>query len=141
MMECDIRHTKTKIQNRKKHEQMKKHKYFCSNLIKNKYLVNKDDFDIFKGIFISHHVTHKKKFNSFGVLIVCKMTREVTDESKLPSSLVMEKKYTASGKMLDGECGIIPCFEYIGYYFFIDDLYGEINIIIISDFKEITFYH
>ena len=55
------------------------------------------------------------------------MNGEVTDEIiKLPSSLVMEKKYTAFGKMLDGECGIRPYFEYIDDYFFIDNLYDEI---------------
>ena len=53
----------------------------------------------------------------------------------------MEKKYSAFGKMLDGECGIRPCFEYIGDYFSIGKLYDEINIIFISDFKDITFYH
>ena len=42
------------------------------------------------------------------------MNGEVSDENKLPSSLVMEKKYSAFGKMLDGEGGIRPCFEYIG---------------------------
>ena len=70
------------------------------------------------------------------------MNGEVTDEIiKLPSSFVMEKKYTAFGKMLDGECGIRPYFEYIDDYFFIDNLYDEINILFISDFKDIRFYH
>ena len=53
----------------------------------------------------------------------------------------MEKKYTAFGKMVDGECGIRPFFEYVDDYFFIDNLYEEINIIFISDIKDITFYH
>ena len=69
------------------------------------------------------------------------MNGEVSNKVKLPSSLVMEKKYRASVKMLHGECGIRPCYEYIDNYFFIDDLYDEINIIFISDFKDITFYH
>ena len=34
------------------------------------------------------------------------MNGEVIDEIKVPSSLVMEKKYTAFAKMLDGECGL-----------------------------------
>ena len=133
MTECDICHTKRKKQNRKKHEQMKKHKYYCSNLIINKYIVNKDELDNFKDVFKSHFVSHKKTFNSFGVLIVCKMNGEVTDEIK-PSSLVMEKKYTAFVKMLDGECGIRPCFEFIDDYCSTDNLYDEINFIFISDF-------
>ena len=59
---------------------MKKHKNYCSNLIINKHIVNKDEFDKLKNIFKSHYVDHKKKINSFGVLIVCKMNGEVTDE-------------------------------------------------------------
>ena len=69
------------------------------------------------------------------------MNGEVTDEIKSPSSLNIVKKYTAFGKMVDGECGIRPCFENINDYFFIDNLYDEINIIFIPDFKHITFYH
>ena len=34
------------------------------------------------------------------------MNGEVSNKVKLASSLVMEKKYTAFGKILDGECGI-----------------------------------
>ena len=141
MIECDVCLTKIKKQNRKKHKQTKKHKYYSSSLITNKYIVNKDDIDNFKDNFKSDYASHKKQFNSFCVLIVCKMNGEVIDEIKLPSSIVMEKKYTAFGKMLDGECGIRPCFEYINDYFFIDNLYDEINIIFISDFKDLTFYH
>ena len=139
MIECDICLTKIKKQNRKKHKQTKKHKHYCSNLIVNKYIVNKDEFVNFKDIFKSHYVSRKKKLNSSGVLIVCKMNGEVSNKVKLSSSLVMEKKYTAFGKMLDGECGIRPCFEYINDYFFINSHYDEINIIFISDFKDILF--
>ena len=69
------------------------------------------------------------------------MNGDVNNKVKLPSSLVMEKKYTAFGRILDGEFGIKPCYEFIQYYFLIDNLYDEINIIFISDFKDITFYH
>ena len=140
-MERDICHAKIKKQNKKKHEQSKKHKNYCSNLIINKYIVNKDEFDNFKDFFESHYVDHKKKFNSFGVLRVFKMNGEVSNKVNLPPSLVMEKKYAAFGKVLDGECGIKPCYKYIDDSFFIDNLYDEIIIIFISDFKDITFYH
>ena len=121
-MECDICLTKIRKQNRKKHKQTKKHKYYYSNLIINKFIVNKDEFNNFEDIFKSHYVDHKKKINSFDVLIVYKMNGEVSNKVKLPSSLVMEEKYTAFGKILDGECGIKPRFEYIDDYFFIDNL-------------------
>ena len=140
-MECDICLTKLKKQNSKKHKQTNKHKNFCSNLRIIKYIVNKDEFDNFKGIFESHYVSHKKKFNSFGVFLVCKIIGKVSNKVKLPSSLVMEKKFTAFGKMVDGECELRPCFEYIDDYFFINKLYDEINIIFIPEFKDITFYH
>ena len=42
-MECDICLTKIKKQNRKKHEQMKKHKYYYSNLIIKKHNCKQDD--------------------------------------------------------------------------------------------------
>ena len=140
-MECDICLTKIRKQNRKKHKQTEKHNYYCSNLIIDKNIVNKNEFNNFKDIFKSHYVSHKKKFFSFGVLIVCKINEEVSNKVKLPSSLVMEKKYTAFGKVFDGECWIRPCFEYIDDYFFIDTLYDGINVLFISDFKDITFYH
>ena len=118
-----------------------KHKYYCSNLFINKYNVNKNEFDNFKDSLKSHYVSHKKKFNNFGILIVCKMKGEVTNEVKLPSSLIKERKYSASGKIVYYKCGLRPCFDYIDDYFFIDDLYDELNFIFISDFKDITFYH
>ena len=37
------------------------------------------------------------------------MSGEVSNKVKLPSSLVMEKKYTDFVKMLGGECRIRPC--------------------------------
>ena len=70
MYECDICLAKFKKVNRKKNKQTKKHKYYCSNLILNEYIVNKDNIDNFKDIFNSHYVNHKKKFNNFTVLIV-----------------------------------------------------------------------
>ena len=69
------------------------------------------------------------------------MNGEVSSKVKLPSSLIKEKKYTAFGKKVDGECGIKPCYEYIDDYFFINNLYDEIFIICVSDFKGIAFYH
>ena len=89
----------------------------------------------------SHYVDHKNKFNSFTVLVVCKMNGEVIDEIKLSSYVAMEKKYRLYNKILDGERGIRSCYEYINDCFFINEDYDEINIIFISDFQDITFYH
>ena len=141
MYECDICLAKIIKRNKNKHEKSMEHNYYCSNLIINKYIVNKNEFDNFKDIFKSHYVSHKKKFNNSGVLIVCKMNGEVSNKVKVPSSLIEEKKYSAFGKIVYFKCGLRTCFEYIDDCFFIDDLYDEINIIFIFDFKDITFYH
>ena len=127
--------------NRKKHRRSKKHKYYYTNLILNKYIVNKDEFNNFGYFFKSHYIHHKKKFNSFNVLIVCKLNGEVIDEIKLPNYMVITKKYVAFGKLFDGGGGVRPCYEYIDDYFFINDLCDEINIIFLSDFRDMTFYH
>ena len=59
-MDCDICLTKIKKQNRKKHEQMKKHKYYCSNLIINKHIVNKMNLIILK-IYLNHTMSPVKR--------------------------------------------------------------------------------
>ena len=64
MYECDICLAKINKRNKNKHEQSKKHKYYCSNLIINKYIVNKDEFKIFKGIFKTHCISHKKNLTT-----------------------------------------------------------------------------
>ena len=103
--------------------------------------MNKDEFNNFKGIFKSHYINHKKSFNNFNVLIVSKTNGKVTVNIKLPSLFVMEKKKSAFRKIVYYKCGLRQCFESIDDCFFIDDLYDEINILCISDSKDITFYH
>ena len=64
MEESNICLTKKK-RNKNKHQQSKKHKYFLSNVIKNKYIVRKDETDKFKDILQSYYDKHKKKFDNF----------------------------------------------------------------------------
>ena len=91
MEACDICLTRIKRRNRRKHKQSKKHKYYYLNLIINKYIVNNDEFDNFKDILKSHYVNHKKKCNSFSVLIVSKINGEIIDKTELSSHIVMKK--------------------------------------------------
>ena len=53
----------------------------------------------------------------------------------------MKKTYRLSNKNIDDEVGISPCFEYISDCFFISSFCDEINIIFISDFRDLSFYH
>ena len=54
MYKCDICLAKINKRNKKKHEQSKKHNYYCSKLIIKKYIVNKNESDNFKDDFKSH---------------------------------------------------------------------------------------
>ena len=141
MEEYDICLSRLKERNRNKHEQSKKHTYFLPNLIINEYFVKNNEFDQFKAIFKSHYVNHEEKFNSFTVLVVCKMNGEVIDEIKLPSYIVMEKTYRLFNEKVDGESGIRPWVEYVDDCFFVNSFCDEINIIFLSDFQDISFYH
>ena len=93
MEECNICLTRIKKRYKNKHKQSKKHKYYYSNLVINKYAVNKNEFDNFEDIFKSNYIDHKKKFFSFNVLLVCKINEEVDYKFELPSHMGMTKKY------------------------------------------------
>ena len=69
------------------------------------------------------------------------MNGKISNEVKLPSSLIMEKKYINFGNTPKHDCGIKPCFEYKNEYFFIGNLSDEINFIFICIFNDIAFYH
>ena len=72
MEECVICLTEDKKQNKSKHQQSKKHRYFLSNLILNEYIVRNDEIDNFKDILQSYYGKHKRKFNKFSVWIIWK---------------------------------------------------------------------
>ena len=54
MEECNICLATIKKRNKTKHEQSKKHKYFLSNLIINKYIVKNNEIDKYKDILQSY---------------------------------------------------------------------------------------
>ena len=128
MEECNICLTKIKRQNKNKHQRSKRHKYFLSNVIINKYVVKSNEINNFKDILKTYYLDHKKKFNSFSVLVVLKTVDGVEHKIKLQSCLIME-----NGEKL--------CYEYINDCLSIDSFCDEINIIFISNFRDITFYH
>ena len=71
MEECNICLTKIKNQNKNRHEQSKKHKYF-PNLIINKYIAQKPEIDNSRDIIQSYCDKHKKKFDNFSVCVMWK---------------------------------------------------------------------
>ena len=64
MEECVVCLTKTKKQNKNKHEQSKKHSFFL-NLIINKTILKKEESDKFKDIIQSYYDKHKKNLMTF----------------------------------------------------------------------------
>ena len=158
MEECDICLTKIKKPKKNKHQQSKKHKYFLSNLIINKYIVRNNEIDKFKDILQSYYDKHKKKFDYVDVLIICKRGNETVREIQIPNKVIIEKRYDIPGdinrmpvKLIrstiphDNNGPIIwtgSCVDYLdNYYNFDNDFCDEINIIFISDLKDITFFH
>ena len=69
------------------------------------------------------------------------MNGENSDEIKVSSYIVIEKVYRLFNKNVDYKSGIRPCLEYIDDCLSINSFCDEINIIFISDFRDITFYH
>ena len=91
MYECEICLAKIKKRNKNKHEKSMKHRYFLSNMIVNKYIVKKDDFDQFKNIRQSYCDEHKKKFNEFTVTIIWKRGDMIIDEISVPQTNTLQR--------------------------------------------------
>ena len=83
MEECNSFLTKIKKQNRNRHNQSKKHKYF-SNLIIKKYIVKNDEIDKFKDILQLYFDEHKNKFNDFTVCIMWKKNDMLINKNSVP---------------------------------------------------------
>ena len=66
MYECDICLAKIKKRNKNKHEKSMKHRYFLSNKIKNKYIVQKMTLINLKTFF--NHTVKSIKRNSMNIL-------------------------------------------------------------------------
>ena len=142
MEESDICLTRIKRQNRKKHQQSKKHKSYYSNLIINKYTVRNYENEKFKNTFQPYYDEHKKKFRDFTVWIIFKNNNEVVYEIKLPNNVFVEKKYRIGiGCVTEPLIRIEPCVVYLDILDLEQYLCNGIIIIFISDPKDMTFIH
>ena len=145
MEECDICLTKMKKQKKIKHEQSKKHKYFFSNLIINKYIVKTDEIDNFKDILQSYYDEHKKKFNEFTVRVIWKKNDMVENRTSVPCTITLQKTHMFKPDMFE-----IPMYVEVSEHEFLDIvnkncvyiiITDEINIIFKSNLKNITLSH
>ena len=159
MEECDTCLTKIKKQNKNRHQQSKKHRYFLSNLNISKYFVRNDEIDEFKDALQSYYDKHKKKFNNFSVWIIWKKNNEIVCEIKLPGKVTVEKgcyiapntnRITMNLIKSSIQCDVRSvlkiligsCVGYLDtYYNFANDFCDEIGIIFISDLRDISFFH
>ena len=90
---CNICLTKMEKRKKKKHEKSKKHKYFLSNLIINKYIIKNNEIDKFKDILQSYYEEHKKKFNEFSVRIIWKKNNMILNKISVPCTITYRKTH------------------------------------------------
>ena len=107
----------------------------------NKYIVKIDENDKFKDILQSYCDKYKRKFDNFIVWVICKLNNEIVDEEKVPSSMIVEKRYITSRD--DGRPLILieSFVNYLNSFSYDCGFCDEINIIIISYLKDETFFH
>ena len=73
-------------QNKTKHEQSKKHKYF-SNLVLNRYIVKDKAVDKFKDVISSYYNEHIKKIHTFSVVIYWDIDDEIKYKISTPNRI------------------------------------------------------
>ena len=142
MYECEICLAKIKKRNKNKQGKSMKHRYFLSNMIVNKDIVKKDDFDKFKDILQSYCDEHKKKFNEFTVTIIWKRDDMIINKVSVPQTNTLQRTDMFKTIMFEipiyvrlSECKFLDIIHRNCVYNTISD---EIDIIFVSEFKEMT---
>ena len=142
MEECNICLTKIKNQNKSRHEQSNKHKYF-PNLIINKYIVRKLEIDKFRDIIQSYYDKHKKKFDNFFVCVMWKKNDVLIKKISVSSTTTPEKPHLFKPSMIE-----LPIVKKVSPIDFLDTVdesitegVDEIDIKFTSDLHDITFSH
>ena len=137
MEECNICLTKIKKQNKNKHEQSRKHKYF-SNPIINKYIVKMDEFYILIDIVQPYYDEYKKKFDDFTICVKWMNNGLVVNKISVPSTFSFKQNWYGLPIIVRGSmCVFLDTFDENC----INDDVDEIVIIFISDLKDMTFSH
>ena len=111
-------------------------------MIVNKYVVKNNDFNIFKDILQSYCDDHKKKFNKFTITIIWKKNDMIIYKISVPHTITLRRTDMFKPVMFD-----IPIYVEVSkreFQYIVDEncacniLPDEIDIIIISKFKEMT---
>ena len=145
MYECSICLAKIKKQNKNKHEKTMKHRYFLSNLIVNKYIVKNNDINKLKDILQSYCDEHKKKFNEFTVMIIWKKNDMIKNKISIPRTITLQRTHMFKPDMFE-----IPIYVKVSEREFLNivdrncaykTISDEIDIIFISELKEMTLQH
>ena len=143
MEECNICLTKIKKRNKNKHEQSKKHKYF-SNLIINESIIKINEFYSLKDIIQPYYNNHKKNFDNFSVCVMWKKNDMLKNNISVPCTITFQKTHMFKPSMVE-----LPIFVRVSSLDFLDtfdrnctnDELDEVNIIFISDLKDLTLSH
>ena len=141
MEECNISLTKRKKRSKDKHEQSKKHKFF-SNLILNKFIVRNPEIDKFKDTLQSYYDKHKKNFDNFTVCVMWKKNDVLVNKISVPSTITLGKPHLFKPCMLELQIKIrVSPLDFLDTFDRnINNEVDEINIIFISDLKDITYF-
>ena len=145
MYECDICLAKIKERNKNKHEKSKKHRYFLSNMIVNKYIVKSNDINKFEDILQSYYDEHKNNINEFTVTIIWKKNAMIKNKISIPRTITLQRTHMFKQDMFEiptyvkvSECEFLDIIDINCVYNIISD---EIDIIFISELKEMTLQH
>ena len=142
MEESNICLTKLKNGNKNKHYQSKKHKY-SSNLIIKNFIVRNPKSDTFKDIVQSYNDKHKRKFDNFTVCVIRMKNGLIVNTISVPSIITREKPHLFKPSMIELPIVIrVSPLEFVDTFIRnINNEVDEINIIFISDLKDLTFSH
>ena len=146
MYTCEICDTYLLKRNKTKHEQSKKHKYFYSNLILNRYIIKNVEVNKFKDVFNPYFIAHTRKFNFFTISISLRLYYEghlighkITVSNYVTYSIKSEHYFTIATESASDFLHRIT-----GIYFYHRSnfkMIDEIEIIFTSDPKYITRQH
>ena len=116
---------------------------YFSNLIVNKHKVRNPEIDKYKDILQSYYDEHKKKLDNFTVCVMWKKNDILISKISVPSTITLEKQHLFQPCMVE-----LPIVIRVSPLDFLDTFdrninneVDEIDIIIISDLKDFTFFH
>ena len=146
---CEICNTTLLNRNKTKHNQSKQHKHY-SNLILNQYVINNVDVQKFKDIFDPYYTNHSRKIIYFNLCITLRYNPNLshpTDNKDLLehkikiSNIVSYTIHSQHYTTFSSESASDFLYRDIGIYFPYGYIISNIEILFISDLKNITKEH